>query len=226
MPIRKYKQELGFLLLILVIALLWQAGKFFKLDAEAIQKSLKGFPLILSGSLYVALYVVVTFFVFFSKDVFWLSGALLFGPGWSTLFICVAETFNAFILFYLARTLGRAYVEKKLSSKYEDLDVRLGKISFLWLFIFRAAPLIPYRFMDLAAGLTSIRFKKYLAAVVLGSPLKMYWIQYVLFGVGSNILRNPYALVEYFVNNSFLMLVSFVYVVLVILVVYKLRART
>jgi len=214
-----------FLLLILVFVLLWQAGKSFKLDAEAVQKSLKGFPLAYSGTLYVALYVVVTFFVFFSKDVFWLSGALFFGPGWSTLFICIAETCNAFILFYLARTLGRAYVEKKLSRKYEDLDQRLGKISFLWLFIFRATPLIPYRFMDLAAGLTGIRFKKYLAAVILGSPLKMYWIQYILYGVGSNILRNPYALVEYFAKNSFLMLVSFVYVILVILVVYKLRAR-
>jgi uncharacterized membrane protein YdjX (TVP38/TMEM64 family) len=147
--------------------------------------------------------------------------ALLFGAAFSTLFICIAETINAYILFYLARRLGRAYVEKSAKGRYKDLDEKLGKISFPWFFIFRGAPLIPYRFLDLAAGLTSIDFRKYIAAVILGSPFKMFWIQYILVGVGRSIFGNPMALVDYFLRNKTLFAFSLIYPLLVIAVAFK-----
>jgi uncharacterized membrane protein YdjX (TVP38/TMEM64 family) len=121
--------------------------------------------------------------------------------------------------------LGRAYVEKKLAGKYRYLDEKLGKVDFFWLFIFRAAPLIPYRFLDLAAGLTSIRFSRYLAAVIFGSPFKMFWIQYILAGVGYSIFKEPLSLVEYFLSNRTLFMFSFIYVIFVIVVIIKLKYK-
>lgn len=147
----------------------------------------------------------------------------MFGAYYSALFISVAETINAFILFYLARRFGRAYVEKRMSQKYKKLDEKLGRVNFSWLFIFRVAPLIPYRFLDLAAGLTKMSFKKYILAVTLGTPLKMFWIQYVLTGVGNRIFKDPNAVVEYFLGNTTLFMLSFIYLLLVILVVLKMR---
>lgn len=222
--IKRYRHEIEFLVLILAVFLLWYLGRYFHIDTQAIQKSLQRFPLFYSGIIYVVLYVIVTFFVFFSKDVFWLMAAVLFGPLLSALFICIAEIINAFILFYLARSLGRAYIEKRLSEKYKKLDEKLGNINFSWLLIFRIAPLIPYRFLDLAAGLTRIHFRRYLAAVILGSPFKIFWIQYVLFGVGINTF-NPYALAEYFLDNKTLFIFSLVYIMLVIAVVVKIRGK-
>lgn len=219
------KHEIEFLILVLVIASLWFFGRFLHIDTQAIEKNLMAFPLVYSSILYIALYVIITFFIFFSKDVFWLMGAVLFGAALSTLFICIAEVINAFILFNLARRFGRAYVEKSISEKYKHLDEKLGRINFFWLFIFRAAPLIPYRFLDLGAGLTRIDFRKYLAAVIIGSPIKMFWIQYILYGVGKNIINNPYALVEYFLHNKTLLLFSMVYILLIILVVLKIEEK-
>lgn len=222
---KREKQEIEFLILVLVIASLWFFGRFLHIDTQAIEKNLMAFPLVYSSILYIALYVIITFFIFFSKDVFWLMGAVLFGAALSTLFICIAEVINAFILFNLARRFGRAYVEKSISEKYKHLDEKLGRINFFWLFIFRAAPLIPYRFLDLGAGLTRIDFRKYLAAVIIGSPIKMFWIQYILYGVGKNIINNPYALVEYFLHNKALLLFSMVYILLIILVVLKIEEK-
>jgi uncharacterized membrane protein YdjX (TVP38/TMEM64 family) len=167
----------------------------------------------------------VTFFVFFSKDVFWLMGAVLFGVTLSTVLICIAEVINAAVLFNLARHLGRAYVQKKVTGRYKELDEKLGRINFFWLFVFRAAPLIPYRFMDLGAGLTRIHFRRYITAVILGSPVKMFWIQYILYGVGKSIFDNPAVLVDYFVNNKGLLLISLVYVALVIMAVVKIESK-
>jgi uncharacterized membrane protein YdjX (TVP38/TMEM64 family) len=222
--IKRHKHELEFLVLIIAILVIWYLGRYFRIDTQAIQDSLERLPIIYSGIIYIVLYVIVTFFVFFSKDVFWLTGAVLFGPLLSTLFICISETINAFILFYLSRSLGRAYVERQLSERYKKLDEKLAHINFFWLFIFRAAPLIPYRFLDLGAGLTRIHFRRYLAAVILGSPLKMFWIQYILFAVGKNTF-NPYALTEYFLNNRALLIFSLIYVVLVIAVIFKMRLK-
>lgn len=222
---KREKHEIEFLVLVLAIASLWYFGRFLQIDTSGIEKSLKAFPLVYASVLYILLYVIITFFLFFSKDVFWLMGAVLFGAGLSTLFICIAEVINAFILFHLARRFGRTYVEKKISGKYKHLDEKLGKINFFWLFIFRAAPLIPYRFLDLGAGLTKIDFRRYIAAVIIGSPIKMFWIQYILYGVGKNIINNPTALVEYFLHNRTLLMFSLVYILLIILVIIKIREK-
>ncbi|MCX5706796.1 MAG: VTT domain-containing protein [Candidatus Omnitrophica bacterium] len=225
MPVKKYKRELGFLILIIGLLLFWYLGRYIPLNIPAIQSALSKFPLVLSSILYVVLYVVITFFIFFSKDFFWISGALLFGPFLSALLICIAETINAFILFYMARLLGRAYVEKQVSKKYQYLDAKLGRINFFWLFIFRAAPLIPYRFMDLAAGLTRISFKRYILAVILGSPVKIFWIQFILYAVGQSVVTHPAVLAEYFLSHKTFFLFSLVYIILMGLAVFKVSSK-
>ncbi len=223
--LKRYKHEIEFLILVIAITVFWYLGRLFHIDTEAIERSLKGSPLLYSSIIYIILYVVVTFFIFFSKDLFWLMGAVLFGVTLSTVLICIAEVINAAILFNLTRHLGRAYVEKRVTGKYREFDEKLGRINFFWLFIFRAAPLIPYRFMDLGAGLTRIHFRKYITAVILGSPVKMFWIQYILYGVGKSIFDNPAILVDYFLNNKGLLLLSLVYVGLVIMAVLKIESK-
>ena len=225
MEFKKYKQGFGFLLLVLFLFLLWYLGRFFHVDIESLRRPLEQFPVAISCVIYILAYVVVTFFVIFSKDIFYLAGALIFGPYLSALLIFISEAINAFVLFHLARYLGRSFVEKSLGAKHQNLDERLGKIGLLWLFVFRAAPLIPYRFLDLAAGLTKISFKKYILAVIFGSPVKIFWVQYVLFGVGESVFANPQALVDYFSKNPGLMLFSLIYVVLVGMVIHKIRRK-
>jgi uncharacterized membrane protein YdjX (TVP38/TMEM64 family) len=206
---------------------MWYLGRYLHIDTETIRQSLSKFPVFISGALYIILYVIVTFFIMLSKDMFWLVGAVLFGPYLSALFVFIAETVNAFILFYLARLLGRGFVEHsaKGKDKYKYLDEKIGRLSFGWLFFFRVTPLIPYRFVDLAAGLTRISFRKYLAAVILGSPLKIFWVQYIVAGVGEAMLNNPYAIAEFFLKNQALFFFSLIYPVLVILVVFKLKSK-
>lgn len=211
--------------LILAIGLfsIWFIGRYFyHIDVDNIRNSFQGLPLYSVAFLYVFLYIIITFFVWLSKDVFWLAGALAFGPALSAFLVWIAEIINAVILFYIARFFGRGFVEHKLKAKHNSLDESLAHLSFGWLFIFRAVPLIPYRFMDLSAGLTGILFKKYMLAVIFGSPFKIFLIQYVLSGVGKAVLRNPFVMVEYLLKNKYMIFFSLIYVIFVILVVLKL----
>lgn len=222
---QKAQGALRFLVLLIAVFLLWFIGRNFSVEGKALEGVLGKLPLGISALLYIAFYVLVTFFIWFSKDVFRLAAAIVFGPYISTLFIWVAEAINAFVLFHLARALGRDFVESKMRRRYSYLDDRLGKISFFWLFIFRAAPLIPFRFMDLASGVTDISFRRYFLAVVLGSPLRIFWLQYVLAGVGAALLKDPLIAAEFIAQNKFLSVLSFCYILLVIVLAVKFRQK-
>jgi uncharacterized membrane protein YdjX (TVP38/TMEM64 family) len=214
-----------FLILIISIALIWYLGKYFPIDASAIQGSLKKLPLFYSGIIFVILYCIVTFFIWLSKDYFKFIAAVLFGPYLSTLFIWISEIINATILFYIARLLGRDFVENSLRGRYNKLDEGLGNLSFFWLFLFRAVPLIPFRFLDLSLGFTRVSFRKYLAAVILGSPLRIFWVQYILFRVGKSIFTDHAKLVEFFISNKAVFILSFIYLILVIVVALKIKTK-
>lgn len=222
----KYKTKLKFLVLLATIVLSIMIGRLFHIDTATLQGYLKKFPLFYSGLIFVLLYVVVTFFIWFSKDIFRFTAAVLFGATLSTLFIWLAETLNAGVLFYLARKLGREFVQDSLKKrKYSQLDEKLGKVSFLWLFLFRLVPLIPFRFLDLGTGLSRVSFRRYLLAVVLGSPLRIFWVQYALAGVGEALFKTPFVLAKYLSQNTPLFLFSLVYLVLVMVVALKLKRK-
>lgn len=225
MNIKKYKHEFRFLIFIIIIFLLWYLGRYFPVDTKNVEQYLKKFPVFYAGIIFIILYVIVTFFIWLSKDVFRFVAAVFFGAYISTLFIWIAETVNAFVLFHLARYLGRGFIENSLGKDSKNLDERLAKTNFFWLFLFRAAPLIPFRFLDLACGLTKISFKKYLLAVILGSLPRIFWVQFVLAGVGKSIFNNPYALTEYLMQNKTLFVFSFLYLLLVFLAVWKIKLR-
>jgi len=219
------KNSVKFLALVILLIVLWYCGRNFQIDTSRIENALLGMPLIGSSVIYIFLYVVVTFFVFFSKDIFWIIGAVVFGSNISTLLITISEIINAFILFFLARYLGRNFVESYLKRKSETLPSRLGNLSFFWLFMLRAVPLIPYRFMDLGFGLTGIQFSRYLAAVVIATPIKTFWMQYILAGVGRGVLNDPRTIVDFLLHNKTLYLFSFVYLVLLVLVAIKFKDK-
>jgi uncharacterized membrane protein YdjX (TVP38/TMEM64 family) len=221
MPKNKFK----FIFLLILLLLLWYLGRKFPLDSYPLEEYLKKTPLFLSGVVFVVLYITVTFFLWLSKDIFRFLAALLFGAYYSTLFVFIAECANAVILFNLARYLGSDFVEGSLKGKKGNWPERLSKVNFLWLFLFRAVPLLPFRFLDLACGITRMSFKRYMLAVILGSPLRIFWLQYILSGVGKSIFSKPDALMIYLMSHKPVLIFSILYIFLVVVVAVRLKLK-
>jgi uncharacterized membrane protein YdjX (TVP38/TMEM64 family) len=139
--------------------------------------------------------------------------------------VLIAEIVNAFILFFLARKLGRKFVSDSLHARSADLDKKLSGISFFWLFMLRTTPLVPFRFLDLACGLTALSFRKYLVAVVAGSLPRIFWLQYVLAGVGTGIFKGPSGVTRYLLQNPTAFIVTFIYLICMLVVAYKIRTK-
>jgi len=214
-----------FVVFIGIIALLWLIGKTLPLDKDTIKNSLTRFPLVLSCAIFVFSYVFVTFFIWFSKDIFRFVSAILYGPYISTLLVFVSEAINAFILFNMARYLGRDFVEEFLKKSGGNLDKKLSGTTFPWLLTLRAVPLIPFRFLDIFAGLTDMPFRRYFWAVALGSPIRIFWLQYALAIAGDTVFKDSRKFSEFVLNNKFLFYSNLIYLVLVIIVFFKIRKR-
>ena len=181
-------QTVRFSLFILTIILFMVIGSALHLDVEYLKTRLHQMPLGLSGSLFIFWYVVLTLLIWWGpKDVFRVSGAIIFGPYLSTLFVWIAETISAVILFNLSRRLGRGYVEEKMKVKAKDLDETKKDMGWFNVTTIRLNPLVPFRFMDLAYGLTKISFRKYFLVVLFASVPRILWLQIILAAVGASL---------------------------------------
>ncbi len=191
-----HSSNLRFALLVVILVGFWISGKYFDQDIERYKEILWRIPIALQGLAFSLLYSFVTFFVWLAKDVFKILGAVLYGAPLSSLFIWIAEIINATVLFHLGRKLGRDYVEKKTQGRFKGFDNRIGAIGFGDLFVLRAIILVPFRFLDLGFGLTKINFRRYLTAVIWGSPLRIFIIQFTLVILGDSLMKGPQEVVN------------------------------
>ncbi len=215
---------LKFAAFVAALAALWWLGRFFHIDAAYVRGLLKPYPVWLTCFVFVALYVTVTFFVWLSKDIFRLVAAVVFGPYLSTLLVWTAECINAVILSSLSRMFGRGYIAASLAGRLKRLDTRLGSMSMGWLMLVRFVPLFAFRFMDIAAGVSSIRLRRYMVAVLIATPLRVLWLQVVLAAVGESAF-DPFVMAQYLQGHPFLVVVTFAYTVLMCIVAAKLRNK-
>ncbi len=218
------RATLQFVLLVLLVVVFLNIGRFFHLDEEWYRSLLTGTPLVLSGVIFVVLYVVVTSLVWLGpKDFFRISSAIIYGPYISTLFVYIAEVINAFIFFHLSRKFGRGFVESKLQGKMKNLDEKIATASFWWIFAMRLF-IVPFRFLDMGCGLTRISFQKYLLIVLLGTPLRLFLFQYLL-SLGMDVVRDPVQLADHLSANPLVLWFNVVYLVGAVVVLFFLRKK-
>ncbi len=220
---RQNIHKIKFLVLILFLVLIFAFGVQFNVKSDSLESYLASYPFALSAIAFVVCYVIFTFFIWFSKDVFRFVSAILFGAYISTALVFIAEFINAIILFRLSRFLGRDFVKHDIGRKFTWMEKRVEKVNFFWLVLFRITPLIPFRFLDLSCGLTSISLRRYLLVVLIGSPLRIFWLQYILAGLGKNLFTHPEVLPNYLLSNKPVFIYSLIYLVLVIIVAIRMR---
>jgi uncharacterized membrane protein YdjX (TVP38/TMEM64 family) len=218
----------SFLVFVVFVLCGWYAGSHFSLDATRLRQPLAAFPLFLSGLLFVILYVTVTFFLWFSKDVFRLAAALFFGPFVSTVLVWLAEMGNAWVLFHFSRTMGKEYIERSLPLNARRIYERSGGMGFGWLLLLRCAPVVAFRVLDMGAGLSAIPFGRYFLASVIGSPLRIFWLQLVLAGAGTAVFKGPAALNGYLSVHPGVVVFSMLYLfgMIAAAIFIKTRERT
>ncbi len=188
------KQTYKFLILILILFIFLILGKFFSFDIHYYKRLLSQFPIAISGFIFICLYIGLTTLIWFGpKDVLRIASAILFGAYVSTVFISISEICNAVILFKLSRKLGRGFVIQKFQVKEKDVERMQKNKSILGTMALRINPFIPFRLQDIGAGLSGMDFVSYIVGIAVISPLRIFWLQYILADLGENVAMLFYA---------------------------------
>lgn len=206
-----------------LLALFLFLGNFYSRHTAAIEAFFSRVPLVYSSCAFVVLYVAANFFIFWDiKDVLKIIAAVIFGVYISTGLIFIAEVINAAIFFNISHLLGKEYVERSLRGRFKALYEKLGSLNFMWIFLVRLLPLVPYRILDVSFGLSKVSFRKYMVAVLLASLPRIFFIQFLLAAVKEVSFSKMSA---YFMTQPLVLWIFFFYYVISFIIALRLRKR-
>jgi len=118
---------------------------------------------------FIGIYAIATV-TWVPGSVLTLAAGAIFGLVQGTLYTLVGATLGASLAFLVSRYLARTAVERRLgtSRKLLALDQALARQGPKLVFLLRLSPAFPFNALNYALGLTSVRFRHYVAASAVG----------------------------------------------------------
>ncbi len=117
---------------------------------------------------YIAVYIANTILIFPPNAPISLSAGLLFGPLWGFVTIMVSIALSTSVAFWIARSLGRKFVDKYIKGRWEDIAQKLAKKGFVTVFCLRLVPVIQYEILNYICGISTIKFRDFFLGTILG----------------------------------------------------------
>ncbi|MCX7694505.1 MAG: TVP38/TMEM64 family protein [Caloramator sp.] len=124
------------------------------------------------------IYAVKPFVMLFPTWVLGVVSGVLYGWFWGYIVSLLGCFVSATVGYYVAKFLGKDFVHKITKGKLDKFDKVLEKDGFKILFLMRLPVIFPYDALSLACGLTSIRFRDFILASVLGVMPEMFAYNY------------------------------------------------
>ena len=113
--------------------------------------------------LFVGVYAIGTL-LFLPGAVMTLTGGVLFGPVWGTLYNLTGATLGAVLAFLAARYLASDWVEQRSGGRLGQLKSGVENAGWRFVAFTRLVPLFPFNLLNYALGLTRIPLLHYLIA--------------------------------------------------------------
>jgi uncharacterized membrane protein YdjX (TVP38/TMEM64 family) len=180
--------------LLLLVAFIAGAVWFFRftdtgreITPAALLDYVRGFDPLASRLVYIGVYIVGTVLLI-PGTILSFVGALLFGVLEGTLYTWIGATIGATGAFFVAKALGRDFVDRLLGGRLQALDQRLREHGFTGLLILRLVPLFPFNGINFGCGLTAIRTRDYILATAIGIVPGVFVYQYLFATIGPRLL--------------------------------------
>ncbi len=104
----------------------------------------------------------------FPDSVLAISGGMIFGFFYGTLYTIIGAVFAATLAFFVSRFLGQSILEKFLKHNKIKVINAVEKRGFISVLVLRLIPLVPFDIISYGAGLTKISYVEYIGATALG----------------------------------------------------------
>ena len=118
--------------------------------------------------IYMVIYVAKPFLVVIPSNVLAIISGIIFGPIKGFVFTMTGFFISGTIAFYVARLLGKGFVESIIGKRLLKLDNNLEHNGFKILFMLRLPPILPYDPLSYACGFTKIHYTSFIIASLIG----------------------------------------------------------
>jgi uncharacterized membrane protein YdjX (TVP38/TMEM64 family) len=189
--IRRAIFSVSFLKVLLFAALLGGLGwtaRSFDFSVPAMRAAIEGGGTVRSAAVLAGLYVFCSIAPISARDVLKVLGVLFLGPWVSAAAIWVADVAAAVVSFFLAKWLGREWIERWTGRRMAWINRRLEERGLRNMVILRLLP-TPYRHLNFLAGVTRISFSDFFWGTVLGALPRSVLTQLVLWPFVDRIIR-------------------------------------
>lgn len=154
-------------------------SQFVRLDEQRIVGWIEGFGA-LGPAVYILLLASTIIFTPLPSVVVDIAGGLAFGTFFGTIYTLAGGMLGATVNFYIARRLGRGFVERRLGQRaMTQIDMYAERMGAKLIFLTRLIPLFNFDWVSYAAGLTRISYRSYAITSLLGMLLPVIGIVYV-----------------------------------------------
>ena len=122
---------------------------------------------LLSGGIFIFIYVIATALSLPGAAVLSLSGGFFFGLFPGILYVLMGATFGAFMAFLISRYLLGDFIQQKYSEKLTKFNQEIEKNGKFHMLTLRLIPVFPFFLVNILAGVTKIK------------PLTFLWTSFI-----------------------------------------------
>ncbi|CEO04459.1 DedA family protein [[Clostridium] sordellii] len=137
------------------------------IGVEDIQEYVSSFGR-LAPLVYIIMFALVPL-TLFPDSILAIGGGMVFGLFKGYIYTLIGALIGATISFYISRKLGRAFVKKLTKEKLDNIEELINSKGFFIVLILRLVPLFPFDIISYGSGLTSIKYKDFLLATIIGT---------------------------------------------------------
>ena len=149
-----------------VMFVFYKMGVLSYAQVEAIKTFVLGFG-IYAPLIFIVLFTLAPL-IFFPDGILALAGGLIFGFAWGSVYIILGALCGGTLSFYLARFYGNRMREKLAHEKLITFQKSVQNHGFVVILLLRLVPLVPFNIISYSAGFSSIRYRDFFFATLLG----------------------------------------------------------
>ncbi|WP_026883883.1 TVP38/TMEM64 family protein [Clostridium akagii] len=112
----------------------------------------------------------------------------IFGSFYAFIYSMIGCFLSATVAFFLARSLGKPFVDKMLKGKIVKLDSSVEKHGFPIMLLMRLSFVFPYDGLSYACGLTKVKYKDFILGSILGIIPEMILYSYIGKNLGKHFI--------------------------------------
>lgn len=170
---------LAVLILIIILLMLKQKRHFVHVNLRELRRYILSYGKFAS-LIFIVIYSLKPVLLIIPTNLLSILAGNIFGPQKALLMSMIGCFGSGTVAFFLARFLGRSFVDKFLKGKAMNLDSNIEKHGFKIMLLMRLAVIFPYDPLSYAAGLTRMKYRDFILGTLIGVLPEM--VTYSLMG--------------------------------------------